>query len=57
MSKGDGPPEAGGTEMDTTTLWVNDNGRIVCAEHGGGYLTRAIGAKPRARSHWTPGRR
>lgn len=43
--------------MNTTTStrhWFNDNGSICCEEHAGSYLTAAIEARPRAKSHRTP---
>lgn len=36
------------------TLWINNNGRTACPRHGGGYLTAAVAARPRARRHETP---
>jgi len=36
------------------TMWIDDNGRILCAQHAGSYLRTAIDARPRARTHRTP---
>jgi hypothetical protein len=36
------------------TLWMDDNGRIICGRHAGSYLSSAIDARPRASSHRTP---
>ena len=36
-------------------LWANEtSGNITCQDHAGGYLTAAIGARPKARTHSTP---
>lgn len=42
--------------MTTTVpaLYINDNGRTVCAEHAGSYLTAAITTNPTAPIHFTP---
>ena len=40
--------------MATTQLWVSDNGDVTCANHAGVYLSAAIQAKPKAKSHLTP---
>jgi hypothetical protein len=40
--------------MSTQRLWVEDNGTVLCDEHGGTYLTSAIQQKPKAIKHRTP---
>lgn len=42
--------------MTTTTarFWANDNGAICCQDHAGHYLSSAISARPRAKTHRTP---
>lgn len=37
-----------------TALYISDNGRIVCAGHGGAYLAAALMGDPRSRLHFTP---
>ena len=41
-------------KVDSSILWVSDNGDVCCANHAGIYLYHAIQAKPRAKSHRTP---
>lgn len=36
------------------TIYMNDNGYLVCPEHAGSYLKGAIKHKPEAVVHWTP---
>ncbi len=38
----------------TTTLWHDDNGRVLCADHLGHYGQASIAAKPQAKQHRTP---
>lgn len=35
-------------------LWQDDNGRIACAEHSGGYLAAAVKLDPDSPLHQTP---
>lgn len=44
------------TEKDNpnTPLWTDGGGTILCSPHAGNYLTSAIDARPRARTHRTP---
>ena len=37
-----------------TTLYINQNGLVTCAAHGGGYLQMRAKARPRARVIDTP---
>jgi len=41
-------------KVDSSILWVSDNGDVTCAEHAGMYLRSSIEAKPKAQSHRTP---
>jgi hypothetical protein len=40
--------------IPVSTLWSDDNGQLVCTDHAGAYLTAAIAARPKARTHRTP---
>lgn len=35
-------------------VYMDDNGRVVCAEHGGMYLAASIAKNPNKRMHNTP---
>lgn len=35
-------------------LYINDNGEISCAKHGGFDLAASVEAQPTARTYWTP---
>ena len=41
-------------KIKTRTYWENDNGAIYCENHLGSYMTAAITANPKARTHHTP---
>lgn len=38
----------------TLTLFINENGRIVCLQHGGEYLKSAVKNAPAALEYSTP---
>lgn len=43
------------TDQDrSTSLYVNNNGRIVCIAHAGSYLSSAYGAAPERDEYLTP---
>lgn len=43
-----------GISMAAKTLYINQNGRVVCLKHGGGYLNSAIENRPNAMNIDTP---
>lgn len=38
----------------TTTLYINNNGRITCIDHGGSYLSSEYRHAPERRAYQTP---
>lgn len=40
--------------ITSNTVWVDDNGQILCTDHAGSYLRCGIQAAPRAWEHHTP---
>lgn len=42
------------TTVAGPVIWISNGGEVTCTDHGGGYLSSAVKASPRKRTHVTP---